>query len=395
MRIYFKLFLVLFMTYACSGDNRNFSIEINAGNSGSDRLYLARRTLTGTVVVDSTMPDKSGNYIIKGFTEQPDFFIIYHQPSEYINLIIQPGDDFKVRTNASSFNRNYLVEGSKDSRLIQKMVDMQSKTLEKITEISNEYERSRNLPEFNNIKLRLDSIYNKVVDEHYKFSIKLIEENPESLASLMALYQQLGRKEPVFDYIKDFKYYTIVDSNLSALYPNSIAVKDLNRKVTELRNVLRFQPGAVAPQISLPDSQGKPVGLSSLRGKYVVLVFWASWSIQSLQEINKLALIYQKYAGKDLEYYQVSLDRTNESWIKSIEENNAKGIQVCDFKYWDSPIVELYRIDKLPVIFLLDKEGRIVKRMSNVDELAEALSKIPAFSDSQAIKMNSRENKDE
>jgi len=152
----------------------------------------------------------------------------------------------------------------------------------------------------------------------------------------------------------------MVDSNLSSLYPNSMAVKDLNKKVTELRNLLRFQPGSIAPAILLPDSLGKPVALSSLRGKYVVLVFWASWSDQSREEIKKLALIYRNYAGKDLEYYQVSLDRTSESWVKSVEELDAKGNQVCDFKYWDSPVVDVYRINKLPVVFLLDKEGRIV-----------------------------------
>jgi thiol-disulfide isomerase/thioredoxin len=376
------------MTYACSGDKHNFSIEVSVGNSSSGMLFLARRTLTGTVVVDSTMPDKSGNYIIKGFTEQPDFYIIYLQPREYINLIIQPGDNFKVRTNASLFNRNYLVEGSKDSRLIQKMVNMQSKTLEKITEISNEYERYRNLPDFNNIKLRLDSTYNHIVEEHYKFSIQLIEENTESLASLMALYQQLGKKEPVFDYIKDFKYYAMVDSNLSALFPKSIAVKDLNRKVTELRNLIRLEPGAIAPAIILPDSLDEPIALSSLHGKYVVLVFWASWSSQSRVEMKRLASIYQNYTGKDLEYYQVSLDRTRESWMKSVAEDDVKGIQVCDFNYWDSPVVELYRIDKLPVIFLLDKEGRIVKRIFNIEDLTEVLSNIPAISDSKPLKIS-------
>ena len=111
-------------------------------------VYLARRTLTGTIMVDSTLPDKSGKYILEGYTTQPDFFILYINPGNFINLIIHPGDHFRVLTHAASFDQNYIVEGSKDSRLIQKMVAMQSRTLEKITEISERYEASRGKPEF-------------------------------------------------------------------------------------------------------------------------------------------------------------------------------------------------------------------------------------------------------
>ena len=91
------------------------------------------------------------------------------------------------------------------------------------------------------------------------FPSDLITENPGFPGRLMALYQQLGRNAPVFDYKKDFRYYEMVDSNLAALYPNSEAVIDLNRKVTELRDLLRLEIGSVAPEIALPDSTGKVI----------------------------------------------------------------------------------------------------------------------------------------
>jgi peroxiredoxin len=376
MRIIYLFAGFLLFIHACSSDRTNFTVEVDVSNADNGLLYLAQRKLTGTITVDSALPDKSGRYELEGYVTQPDFFIVYRQPQRYINLVIHPGDHFRVITDATTFDYNYLVEGSKDSRLIQKMVNMQTRTLEKITEISTEYENSRGSKDFDKIKARIDHTYDQIVAEHKLFSIGLIEENPESLVGLMALYQHLGRNAPVFDYKKDFKYYELVDSSLSRLFPRSEAVIDLNRKVTELRELLRLEAGSPAPEISLPDRQGNIVPLSSLKGKNVLLIFWASWSSQSLAEMNKLTALYPKLAGSDLEYYQVSLDRTRESWLNMTEQRKIQGVHVSDLKYWDSPVVSLYHIEQLPVLYLLDKQGVIVRKDLKTEEIQEILAGI-------------------
>lgn len=375
MRVIYYLSWLLVLVYSCTGDKHNFRIEVDVEGAGNSFIYLARRTLTGVVPVDSALPDKSGKYVLEGYAGQADFYIVYPQQQHYVNLIIHPGDRFKVITTAGSFDRDYLVEGSKDSRLIQKMVQMQTRTLEKITELSMEYENSKGSEDFSKIKERIDKEYDQVVTEHRKFSIKLIEENPESLAGLMALYQQLGRNAPVFDYKKDFRYYEMVDSCLSPLFPTSEAIIDLNRKVTELRELLMLETGSPAPEISLPDQTGQVISLSSLKGKKVLLVFWASWSSQSLQELTKLARLYPVLTAEGLEYFQVSLDRTRDSWLKIVQEKAPRGIHVSDLKYWDSPVIGLYHIKQLPLIFLIDERGVITQRSMSADEITAILGK--------------------
>lgn len=344
-------------------------MEINVKGSRNEMIYLAKRSISGNFVVDSAMPEKSGEYLLRGHASQPDFYAVYFQPGVYINLIINPGDEFRVLTDAATFDRNYLVEGSADSRLIQKMVNMQTRTLEKITQLSEEYENSRNSTNYAEVKVKIDSTYKRVFNEHRDFSINLINENPQSLASLMSLYQQLGRNTPVFDYKKDFRYYEFVDSNLRPLYPNSEAIIDLNRKVTELREILRLEEGSPAPDLSLPDPDGKLIKLSSLKGKYIVLFFWASWSSMSHTWLTKLESAYGGLKN-EVEYYQVSLDRTRESWLKNI---TGEGIHVSDLKYWDSPIVRTYHIQKLPVIYLLDKNGIIIAKDFEPEEIRELI----------------------
>jgi peroxiredoxin len=373
MRILKFAVCILLVVYSCSGDKHNFKVRITVNGSNGEIIHLARRTLTGTVPVDSAFSDKSGTYMLKGYTSEPDFYIIYLHPQHYINLIINPGDDFKVHTDASAFENNYLVEGSKDSRLIQKMVSMQAKTLVKITEISTAYENGVGQPGFDRLKLRIDSMYKKIVGEHRNFSIQLIEENPHSLASLMALYQQLGRDIPVFDYKTDFRYYQLVDSNLTSLYPKSEAVRDLDRKVTELKDMIHLEIGSVAPAISLPDNEGRIKSIRSLHGKYVLLIFWASWSSQSCEAVEKIIPLYNEYSGKGLQLYMVSLDRSKTSWIKKAADLNAPGIQVSDLKYWDSPVVDEYKINQLPVMYFLDKEGKIVNKEFDIKDLGPML----------------------
>jgi cytochrome oxidase Cu insertion factor (SCO1/SenC/PrrC family) len=256
------------------------------------------------------------------------------------------------------------------------MVSMQAKTLVKITEISTAYENGVGQPGFEKLKIHIDSTYKTIVEAHKSFSIQLIEENPHSLASLMALYQQLGRDIPVFDYKTDFVYYHKVDSNLSALYPKSEAVRDLDRKVHELKNLIHLETGSIAPVIALPDMQGNTQSLRDFRGKHVLLVFWASWSSLSCDAVEKILPVYGQYKEKGLELYMVSLDRSRDSWAKRMTELHAAGVQVSDLKYWDSPVVDAYKINQLPVLYLLDADGRIVKRDIVPDELKNILNEI-------------------
>ena len=192
----------------------------------------------------------------------------------------------------------------------------------------------------------------------------------------MALYQQLGRQSSVFDYKKDFEYFAQVDSALCIRYPGSEAVKDLNKKVTQIREMMKVEIGSPAPPIVLPDINGKPVALAELKGKLVLLGFWASWSEASVAENKSLLNLYNKYHPKGFEVYLVSLDRSRESWLQTIQNEKAGWINVSDLAYWDSPAVKLYRVESLPANYLIDGNGIIIARNIMGRELEQKLTEI-------------------
>jgi thiol-disulfide isomerase/thioredoxin len=375
MKIQQLLVFVLFLS-ACSKEKINFKIEGKINGLNNSTIYLYQQSLSGTVPVDSARISEKGKFVLEGFTDVPNFYILFVHKDQYINLLIQPDDKFGIVINAKNFNLDYFIEGSKDSRLILKLISRQAQTLDRITEISNEYERSLNKPDFPAAKMHLDSIYDIVFKEHKQFSIDFILANPGSLVSLMTLYQQLGKQTPVFDYKKDFRYFEHVDSALCSQYPGSEAVKDLNKKVTEIREMLKVEIGSPAPSVTLTDTTGKQLTLASLKGKIVLVNFWASWSAASLEENKYLALLYKKFHSKGFEVYQVSLDKTRESWLNAIRNEKIIGIQVSDLAYWDSPVARLFRIENLPANILLDRNGIIIAKNSMNRELEQKLTEI-------------------
>lgn len=371
--------IIFFLTtifLSCSTNKDNFEVKGTIKNSKNEKVYLSRLTTAKKILTDSCHTDMNGNFFLSGKTTDPSFFVVHTINSDYIHLVIKPKDKINIITNIQNFNSEYIIEGSGDSKLVKKVIDKQRITLEKITSLSIEFDNIKGDPDFFRKKAEIDSIYNVIFDDHKNFSKEFIIKNPNSVVSIMALYQQLGKNAPVFDYKKDFRYFNLADSNLTSLYPNSDAVKSLNKKVVEIREQMKFEIGATIPDISLPDPEGNIISLSALRGKYVLLDFWASWSIVSRQENPKLVKTYNKYKEKGFEIYQISLDRTKESWIKGIDEDKLNWINVSDLKFWNSAACVKYNIQKLPANFLLDTTGIIIAKNLTVNDLENNLKEI-------------------
>lgn len=118
--------------------------------------------------------------------------------------------------------------------------------------------------------------------------------------------------------------------------------------------------GQVAPEISLPTPEGELMKLSDLRGKVVLVDFWASWCKPCRAENPNVVRMYNKYKDQGFEIYGVSLDRTKDAWLKAIEKDGLTWHHVSDLKFWNSEAAQTYGVRGIPYTVLLDKEGKIV-----------------------------------
>jgi thiol-disulfide isomerase/thioredoxin len=118
----------------------------------------------------------------------------------------------------------------------------------------------------------------------------------------------------------------------------------------------------MAPEINLATPAGPTLALSSLRGKYVLIDFWASWCGPCRRENPNVVKTYATYKDKGFEIFGVSLDQNREAWLKAIETDKLVWKHVSDLQYWNSAGAQAYQVNSIPQTFLVDPTGRIIAK---------------------------------
>ncbi len=160
---------------------------------------------------------------------------------------------------------------------------------------------------------------------------------------------------------------------LSPAVQESFAGRMLKEQIDILKSV---SIGGTAPDIRLADTSGQRIALYSLRGKYVLLDFWASWCGPCREEIPNLKEIYAAYHDKGLEIYSVSLDDKQEAWTKAIHELELPWLHVSSLKGWDCPVAKLYNVTGIPRMYLLDPQGKIIGMDLRGEALKETIASL-------------------
>ena len=138
------------------------------------------------------------------------------------------------------------------------------------------------------------------------------------------------------------------------------AERQIQKEAAAKRSAASSGVGNEAPEIDLPDPNGQNISLSSFRGKYVLVDFWASWCGPCRRENPNVVKMYEKYKDDGFEIYGVSLDSNKDRWLGAIAKDRLTWTHVSDLAKWNSIAAKSYGVRSIPHTVLLDKEGKIM-----------------------------------
>lgn len=383
-----KSLILIFVVAMIAANCKNSNIKLNGkliSPIKGEYIYLDELQPDKLVTVDSVQINEDGIFTFSRNVKNPSFYLLKTDETNFLTLLLEPGQNIEITAYRDSLNYPSKVSGSKGTILMNEYNIELRKTINQLTGLREIYLQNLNTPDLPVVMERIDSLAQNYLINLNSYTKKYIDKNLTSLVSMVALYQQVAPNEYVLHPDKDLKYYVKVDSALFLEYPEYEPVKSLHKQVQQLVADFRGQElatppsagGIEAPEISLPGPQGDTIKLSSTRGKVVLLDFWAAWCTPCRLENPNLVKAYDQYRSKGFEIFQVSLDKTKETWLKGIEDDNlGKWIHVSDLKYWNSLVVPLYSIESIPANFLLDKDGKIIASNLRGDMLQSKLEEV-------------------
>ena len=319
----------------------------------------------GTETIETVLIDSAKLFDFKIKVDEPSFYRMVFNDRQFIRLVLT-GEESKVTVHADGYNSNGFseVSGSKYTDMTREMDDVMlawKREVQTINQRAIDARMNNDMEAFQ--QASLDYQNSKVKSEQ---QVKKLTR--EALPSLAAYYgTQLIDIKTHFDFVDSMA------ASLHAAFPENFLMNDLMATINGLKN-LRI--GSMAPEIAQASPEGEVITLSSLKGNYVLVDFWAAWCKPCRVENPNVVKMYDQYKDKNFEILGVSLDRTRDAWIKAIEADGLPWKHVSDLKHFDNEAARAYQINSIPDTYLIDPEGKIIAKGLRGNSLKAKLKEI-------------------
>lgn len=341
----------------------NVTINGVVKNGGNATLILEASTDRGAIVINKTTTNADGSFQLKGAIEAMGLYqlrvdgkVQQGQEPKVIPLTLVPEDNLTLELDFNSFNRSVVYKETEWAAPLNGYMDEMRKFIDWQMSIVNPQE----YPQDQLMKMVMDK--KEPMDRYIISEIRKDPDNPAHILLMTNLMPMMGFEN--YD-PKNIEVLKVLHKAYEETYPEHPITVNIGSQVAQLEQGLKdykdFKENNIAPEIALPNPAGEVMKLSSLRGKYVLIDFWASWCGPCRVENPNVVRLYNKYKGDKFEIFSVSLDKDKDKWVKAIEADGLLwDYHVSDLKGWETTMVEKYQFNGIPHTVLIDPEGKII-----------------------------------
>lgn len=364
------------LAFTSCESNSGTSIEGNITDDATKEVILYSISPKGIEAFDTVaVADKKFKANID--LDSANFLVVQLSEKFRVPLFVQPGEHVAIEVENAE-EMLYNVSGSPESQRIEEINEILLDANKAVQALNDEGQAAmEDSAQFALIKPRLDSTFKFILDDTKKKYTDMIDENPGSLANIFIFSQSIGNM-PLVTPQDDFEYFEKVGEGISEKYPNSAHTKNYMERMVEMRATIaaqaemdavkeRLSPGSVVPEIALENPNGEVMKLSDLRGKIVLVDFWAAWCRPCRAENPNLVRMYNQYKDKGFEVYSVSLDGLpnqqdpKAAWTQAISADQlAWSNHVSDLQGWKTSVIKDFGFQGIPYTVLVDREGKII-----------------------------------
>lgn len=320
---------------------------------------------SGFIVLEEITDDNTGKkdtILLKSdytFSEkirltEPGYYNLNFYGKQAVSLILDKSN-IEVSVDGHDPRGFAEIKGSPDHDLLKKVQEIVSSTQssQNLIDLEDRYRIAVAQKDQDKIET-LQAEYMDLLNSGYDSVASIVQQHPASLATINLL-----QSNHVLDKDRYFETYMITYDKVKVAWPESTHGKSFIEFVDKMKLTAIGQP---APEISLPNPDGQLVALSSFRGNYVLVDFWAKWCGPCRMENPNVVKAYKKFSAKGFEVLGVSLDRNREDWVRAIAEDGLNWTHISDLNYFNSQAAKDYNINAIPFSILVDPNGIIVAK---------------------------------